>query len=82
MTIKFEKPLVMSDAFEKIAIVADRDNREVSEIETEASAFLKVPCGTIKNNQWNDCSYTNEFRMEKNFFGVAGRHSTGAAGRI
>ena len=57
----------MSDAFEKIAIVADRDNREVSEIETEASAFLKVPCGTIKNNQWNDCSYTNEFRMEKTF---------------
>lgn len=64
---KIQKPLVMSDAFEKIAIVADRDNREVSEIETEASAFLKVPCGTIKNNQWNDCSYTNEFRMEKTF---------------
>ena len=41
---KIQKPLVMSDAFEKIAIVADRDNREVSEIETEASAFLKVPC--------------------------------------
>lgn len=50
----------MSDAFEKIAIVTDRDNREVSAIETEAAAFLKVPCDTIKNNQWNDCSYTNE----------------------
>lgn len=57
----------MSDAFEKIAIVIDRDNREVSAIETEAAAFLKVPCGTIKNNQWNDCSYTNEFGMEKSF---------------
>lgn len=51
----------MSNAFEKIAIVTDRDNREVSAIETEAAAFLKVPCDTIKNNQWNDCSYTNEF---------------------
>ena len=57
----------MSDVFEKIALVTDRDNREVSAIETEAAAFLKVPCGTIRNNQWNDCSYTNEFGMEKSF---------------
>ena len=64
---KIQKPLVMSDAFEKIAIVTDRDNREVSAIETEAATFLKVPCGIIKNNQWNDCSYTNEFGMEKSF---------------
>lgn len=64
---KIQKPLVMSDAFEKIAIVTDRDSREVSEIEAEAAAVLKVPCGMIRNNQWNDCSYTNEFGMEKAF---------------
>lgn len=64
---KIQKPLVMTDAFEKIAIVTDRDNREIRAIETQAAAFLKVPCGTIRNNQWNDCRYTNEFGMEKSF---------------
>lgn len=60
----------MSDAFEKISVVTDRDNREIVEIESSVASVLNVPATDVKNNQWIECHYTNKFALEKTFYAL------------
>lgn len=64
---KIKPPLLTSDAFEKISIVTDRDQREIESIEASVASILNVNYTTVKNNQWFDCSYTNKFSIKKTF---------------
>ncbi len=62
---KIKNPLLLSDAFAKIAFVTDRDERDAASIETALSSALQEFDVVLKNNQWVDCSYTNDFGMDK-----------------
>ena len=62
---KIREPILVSDAFEKIAFVTDRDNRETEEIETAVSSAMETVSVEVKNNQWGSCSYTNRYGIEK-----------------
>lgn len=67
---KINPPLLVSDAFEKISVVTDRDNREIVEIESSVASVLNVPATDVKNNQWIECHYTNKFALEKTFYAL------------
>lgn len=62
---KIKTPLLETNAFGRISIVTDRDNREISDIEVSAAAALKMPHTEMKNNQWVNCNYTDSFGMKK-----------------
>ena len=63
---KIKLPLLTSDAFEKISIVTDRDQREIESIEASVASILNADYTAVKNNQWFDCPYTN-FQLKKRF---------------
>ena len=64
---KIREPILVSDAFEKIAFVADRDSRKTEEIETAISSGIEIISAEVKNNQWVNCSYVNRYGIEKFF---------------
>ena len=64
---KIKNPLLLTNAFEKISIVTDRDNREIETIEASAASVLDMSCAEVRNNQWVDCSYTNQYGIAKTF---------------
>lgn len=64
---KIKNPLLLSDAFERVAFVTDRDERETRFIEASISSVLREFNAELRNNQWKECSYINDFGIEKNF---------------
>ncbi len=62
---RIKRPLVTADAFEKIVIITDRDDREASDI---CTALLKDMSGfftDIQDRKWCENLYKNAFGMEK-----------------
>lgn len=64
---KIKNPLLLADAFEKISIVTDRDDRDIETIESSVASVFDVTDARIKNNQWVNCSYTNQYGIVKTF---------------
>lgn len=62
---KIEKPLLVSDAFQKIAIVTDRDNHAISEIENSMKYIADPIRIMIKNGEWTKNQYLDSFGIEK-----------------
>lgn len=56
-------PLVKANAFEKIAIVVDRDNQSAEEIEQNLSDELDHFFSSIKNQMWTHCEYIDSFGL-------------------
>lgn len=64
---KIRNPLILVNAFEKISIVTDRDNRDIETIEASALSIFDVSDVEIRNNQWVDCCYTDQFGIVQTF---------------
>lgn len=58
-------PLVTTNAFEKIAIVTDRDDREVADICASLSEDMSGFFSDIQDREWCDNTYRDAFGMEK-----------------
>lgn len=56
---------MMQNAFEKISIVTDRDDREISEIESSASEIFGDITVDLKNSTWVECKYEDSYKMQK-----------------
>ena len=55
----------MTDAFEKIVIITDRDDRAEDEICTSLLEDTSHFFQNIKNRQWCKNTYQNDFKMQK-----------------
>lgn len=64
---KIREPVLVSDAFEKIAFVTDRDKRRTEEIEAIFSSAMEIMSDNVRNNQWVNCSYVNKYGIENSF---------------
>ncbi len=63
---KIEKPLRCSIApFERIAIVRDRDDEQIQNIEAKINNALQTVSATVHNRQWSVCRYRNEYGEEE-----------------
>lgn len=58
---KIEPAIVNSDSFEKIAVLLDRDDRDVADIEGHASSIFSPIVTVAHNNSWVSNSYRNAF---------------------
>ena len=63
---RIKNPLVTTDAFEKIVIITDRDEREVNDICTVLLEDMAGFFTNIKDKKWCENSYRNAFGIEKN----------------
>ena len=62
---KILSPMVKSDAFSKIVLVLDRDDKSTESIEAHASHLFKPIVTEIKNNTWIDNTYVDAFGIQK-----------------
>ncbi len=62
---RIKAPQVMTDAFEKIVIITDRDDRAEDEICTSLLEDTSHFFQNIKNRQWCKNTYQNDFKMQK-----------------
>lgn len=62
---KIYSPIIKSDAFSKIVLVLDRDDKSLESIEARASHLFKPIVTEMKNNIWVDNSYSDTFRTKK-----------------
>lgn len=58
---RVKRPIVDANAFEKVAVVTDRDAREIAEIESEFLDSLQSFFQTLKNRVWVKNEYTDSF---------------------
>ena len=58
-------PLFASDAFEKIAVVTDRDQREDEDIERSIETDIAPVSVTMKNNIWVNAAYQNDYSISR-----------------
>jgi len=56
---------VDAGAFSRIALVLDRDNKEIESIESHASHLFKPVVTQMKNNQWIENHYKDSYNIEK-----------------
>lgn len=63
---RIRTPLEVSNAFEKIAIVMDRDDREIEEMCDSLSEGMSGFFTEIRDREWCDNIYRDAFGMEKN----------------
>lgn len=65
----FEKKIMPSiinaDSFEKIALILDRDDKELSSITAHASAIFSPIISSVENNVWVENVYKNAFGQNK-----------------
>ena len=54
---KILRPIVDAGAFSRIALVLDRDEKEVLSVEAHASSVLKPVVTTMRNNEWISNAY-------------------------
>lgn len=59
------RSIVDAAAFAKIAVVLDRDNHSIADIEANATSVLKPLSATMKNQQWIKNSYIDSYGMEQ-----------------
>ena len=62
---KIKLPLINADAFEKIAVITDRDDREIESIELSVKNSLSSVNAEIINNSWQTGTYINSYGIEK-----------------
>ncbi len=62
---KISSPMIKSDAFSKIVLILDRDDKSTEAIEMHASHLFKPIVTEMKNDQWIDNSYADTFGMQK-----------------
>lgn len=62
---KVLKPIIDADAFTRIALILDRDNKEISSIEAHASSVFKPVVNSMTNNQWVENHYTNAYDLDQ-----------------
>lgn len=60
---RIKHPIVDANAFEKVAVVTDRDEWEVDEIERGLRDSLQSLFQTVKNRAWSKNEYTDSFGM-------------------
>lgn len=58
-------PQITTNTFEKIAIITDRDDREVTDICTSLLRDMSGFFTDIQDREWRESSYQNAFGMEK-----------------
>ena len=63
---KLASPMIKSDAFSKIVLVLDRDDKNTASIEAHASNLFKPIVTEMKNDCWIDNDYVNAFGIQKN----------------
>ena len=52
-------------AFSRIALVLDRDEKEVLSVEAHASSVLKPVVTTMRNNEWISNAYKDAYEMDQ-----------------
>jgi hypothetical protein len=62
---KIKPAITNADAFEKIALLLDRDDRENASIEHHASMILQPVITKAESNKWITNTYRNGFDQEK-----------------
>ena len=62
---KILRPIVDAGAFSRIALVLDRDEKEVPSVEAHASSVLKPVVTTMRNNEWISNAYKDAYEMEQ-----------------
>ena len=62
---KVLRPIVDAGAFSRIALVLDRDEKEVGSVESHASSVLKSVVTTMRNNEWISNSHKDAYDMEQ-----------------
>lgn len=62
---RIRKPLINANAFDKIAILTDRDDRAVEDIKDSLKASMNDVVSDIRNGVWCNNSYQDAFGMEK-----------------
>lgn len=62
---KIKSPLIDASAFQKIAIVTDRDKREVQEIEKSFTDDFGGFFTTLKNQEWLQQDFQNGFKQNE-----------------
>jgi len=65
ITNKIIPAMIDGNVFSKIAIVTDRDDREVSSICQSFKSMLKPIVSNVADNAWTDNQYANSFGQEK-----------------
>lgn len=56
---------MFQNAFEKISIVTDRDDREIAEIEATVNSIFDDCSIAVRNNCWISCSYLDSYKIEQ-----------------
>lgn len=64
---EIRNPLVKANAFGKIAIVIDRDNLTVEEIEQSISEEYKQFISNVQDQNWTHCEYIDSFGLAQSF---------------
>lgn len=62
---KIKAPIITANAFEKLAVVTDRDDREISSIEMKMQSTFHEILTTVQNNHWCENTYQDSFGMDK-----------------
>ena len=62
---KIERPIIDSGAFSRLALVLDRDDKEVKSIESHAASILKPVVTKMRNNEWVSNVYEDAYSMEQ-----------------
>lgn len=62
---KIKQSIINSDAFEKIALVLDRDDKSIENITAHASSVFSPVITSAKNNEWIENIYKNGFGQDK-----------------
>ena len=62
---KIQSPIVDSNAFSKIAVVTDRDNRAEESIINSLNESFKPIIGNIENDKWVSNSYKNSYEQTR-----------------
>jgi hypothetical protein len=62
---KILSPMVKADAFSKIVLMLDRDDKSTESIEAHASHLFKPIVTEFKNNSWIDNTYVDAFGIRK-----------------
>lgn len=60
---EIKNPLVKTNAFEKIAVVLDRDERDAKDIEQALIESFNNVISNIQNQKWTQCMYTDSFDL-------------------
>ncbi|MBQ9302866.1 DUF3226 domain-containing protein [Butyrivibrio sp.] len=62
---KVLKPIVNAGSFSRIALVLDRDDKEVGSMESHASAIFRPVISSMINNKWIENTYEDAYGNEQ-----------------